>query len=54
MPAKRKTPRKHTATTLVRVSATTLALLRREAKARDMSLRALGDAAVLAYLRSGT
>jgi signal transduction histidine kinase len=51
--AKTKKPRPHTATTLVRVSQETLTALRREAQRRDMTLRALADAALRAYVGSG-
>jgi hypothetical protein len=54
MQIKAKKPKKPTATTQVRVSWALWELVRREAKARDMSMRALGDAALRAYLRSGT
>ncbi len=47
---KRAKPKKHTATTLVRISAGHLRRLRDEAKRRGMTLRALGDRAVEAYL----
>ena len=48
------TKKKHTATSLVRVSAKTLAQVRRAAKERGMSMRALGDAALRQYLGLGT
>lgn len=44
---------KHTATSLVRLSAKTLDLVRKAAKERGMSMRALGDAALRQYLGLG-
>ena len=44
---------KHTATSLVRLSAKTLAQVRKVARERGMSMRALGDAALRQYLGLG-
>ena len=49
-----KTKKTTPPTTLVRVSRETLTALRREAKRRDMTLRALADAALRQYVRLGT
>jgi len=50
----RKTTKAPQPTTLVRVSTATLTALRREAKKRDMTLRALADAALRQYVGLGT